>query len=192
MNEYWRVSYIECSFKEKNIHYYIFCFLTILLKGYLSERRREKILVNIIMGFIVPWIFGFILYKKESTIVLLIAPIGMTVAFILNEWGTNYFWQFEPIFRNRSLSALPLNMGFYPVLASFLVYLKIKKRVNTSLLLICFTLFTTSFEGIGLIFGKVEYFNTWSIIGTFISYLIAYIVIYGYYRILVKHQLLKN
>jgi len=83
-------------------------------------------------------------------------------------------------------------MGFYPVLASFLVYLKIKKRVNTSLLLICFTLFTTSFEGIGLIFGKVEYFNTWSIIGTFISYLIAYIVIYGYYRILVKHQLLKN
>ncbi len=70
------------------------------------------------MGFIVPWIFGFILYKKESTIVLLIAPIGMTVAFILNEWGTNYFWQFEPTFRNRSLSALPLNMDFYPVLAS--------------------------------------------------------------------------
>ncbi|MDD1515890.1 hypothetical protein [Priestia megaterium] len=144
------------------------------------------------MGFIVPWIFGFILYKKESIIVLLIAPIGMTVAFILNEWGTNYFWQFEPIFRNRSLSALPLNMGFYPVLSSFLVYFKIKKRVNTFLLLICFTLFTTGFEGIGLIFEKVEYFNTWNIIGTFISYLIAYIIIYVYYRSLVKHQVLKK
>jgi len=144
------------------------------------------------MGFIIPWIFGFILYKKESIIVLLIAPVGMTVAFILNEWGTNYFWQFEPIFRNRSLSALPLNLGFYPVLASFLIYFKIKKRLNTFLLLICFTLFTTGFEGIGLIFGKVEYFNDWNIIGTFISYLIAYIIIYGYYRGLVKHQVLKN
>jgi len=166
--------------------------LTILLKGYLSERRREEILVNIIMGFIVPWIFGFILYKKEPIIVLLIAPIGMTVAFILNEWGTNYFWQFEPTFRNRSLSALPLNMGFYPVLSSFLIYFRLKKKGNTIMLLLCFTLFTTGFEGVGLVVGKVEYFNEWNIIGTFISYLIAYFIIYGYYQSLVKHQILKN
>ncbi|PEB60905.1 hypothetical protein COM86_27270 [Priestia megaterium] len=178
--------------KRKNIHYYLFDFLTILLKGYLSERRREEILVNIIMGFIVPWIFGFILYKKKPIIVLLIAPIGMTVAFILNEWGTNYFWQFEPTFRNRSLSALPLNIGFYPVLSSFLIYFKLKKKGNTIMLLFCFTLFTTGFEGMGLAVGRVEYFNEWNIIGTFISYLIAYFIIYGYYQILLKYQILKN
>jgi hypothetical protein len=172
--------------------YYFLKFWTILLKGNLSERRREKILVNIIMGFIVPWIFGFILYKKEPIIVLLIAPIGMTVAFILNDWGSNYFWQFKPTFRDLSLSALPLNIGFYPVLSSFLIYFKIKKKINTIILLLCFTLFTTGFEGIGLVLGKVEYFNGWNIIGTFISYLIAYFIIYGYYRSLVKHHILKN
>ncbi|PAK43356.1 hypothetical protein [Priestia megaterium] len=172
--------------------YYFLTFWTILLKGNLSERRREKILVNIIMGFIVPWIFGFMLYKKEPIIVLLIAPIGMTVAFILNDWGSNYFWQFKPTFRDLSLSALPLNIGFYPVLSSFLVYFKIKKKTNTIILLLCFTLFTTGFEGIGLVLGKVEYFNGWNILGTFISYLIAYFIIYGYYRSLVKLHILKN
>jgi hypothetical protein len=79
------------------------------------------------MGFIVPWIFGIILYKKEPIIVLLSVPVGITVAFILNECGSNYFWQFKPIFRDVSLSALPLNIGFYPVLSSFLIYFKIKK-----------------------------------------------------------------
>ena len=34
--------------------------------------------------------------------------------------------------------------------------------------------------------------NEWNIIGTLISYLIAYFIIYGYYQILVKYQILKN
>ncbi|WP_426629884.1 CBO0543 family protein [Priestia megaterium] len=118
--------------------------------------------------------------------------MGITIAFILNDLGSNYFWQFKPTFRDLSLSALPLNIGFYPVLSAFLIYFKVKKQINTIFLLLCFTLFTTGFEGMGLVLGKVEYFNGWNIIGTFISYLIAYFIIYGYYRSLVKHHILKD
>lgn len=57
-----------------------------------------KIFVNIIIGFIIPWIFGIWLYKRNPKVVLLIAPIGIAIAFLINEWGIDYFWQFEPIF----------------------------------------------------------------------------------------------
>jgi len=144
------------------------------------------------MGFIVPWIFGIWLYKKKPLIVILIAPIGATVAFVINEWGFNYFWQFKPVYRNVSFSSLPLDIGLYPVLACFFIYFKLNKRFNMLWLFLLFTLLVTSLEGIGLILGKVEYFNGWNIFLTFIIYLVAYLIIYSYFRILVKYQLLKG
>ncbi|WP_275175823.1 hypothetical protein [Bacillus tropicus] len=78
-----------------------------------------KILGNIIIGFIIPWIFGIWLFKRNPKVVLLIAPIGIAVAFLINEWGVNYFWQLKPIFKNIGLSAYPLNFGLYPVLVCF-------------------------------------------------------------------------
>lgn len=53
---------------------------------------------NITYGFIVPWILGIWIYKRNSKIVILIAPIGVVTATVINEWGFNYFWKLKPFF----------------------------------------------------------------------------------------------
>jgi hypothetical protein len=41
--------------------------------------------VNVILGFIIPWIFGIILYKKDKKTLLVIAPFMSVWAYIVNE-----------------------------------------------------------------------------------------------------------
>ncbi|KAB2395299.1 hypothetical protein F8172_14965 [Bacillus cereus] len=151
-----------------------------------------KILANIIFGFIIPWIFGIWLFKRNPKVILLIAPIGIAIAFLINEWGVNYFWEFKPIFKNISLSAYPLNLGLYPILVCFFIYIEMKKQFNTLGLICFFTLFLTVLEKIAHLLGKVNYINGWNIFWTFISYLVAILIVYSYFRILVRHQILNS
>ncbi|PRT04495.1 hypothetical protein C6356_15465 [Bacillus wiedmannii] len=144
------------------------------------------------LGFIIPWFLGLWLYKREPKIIILIAPIGIAVAFLINDWGSNYFWQFKPVFRNVALSALPLNIGLYPITVCFFIYLIVKKIFHTFILFFIFTLFLTGLEGILLHLGRVKYFNGWNIFWTCISYFVAIFIIYVYSRILMSYQILKD
>jgi hypothetical protein len=152
--------------------------------------EEPPVLPNIIFGFIIPWFFGFWLYIKQPKIILLLVPVGSTISFAINQFGFNYFWRFQPIFKNISFSAIPLDLGIYPVLTSFLIYLIHKKILNKFLIIFLFSFFTTCIEWLGYIMKKVIYLNGWNIFWTFISYTVAYFLGYLYYQILLKHKII--
>ncbi|MCF6137261.1 CBO0543 family protein [Pseudalkalibacillus berkeleyi] len=144
--------------------------------------------VNIVFGLLVPWCAGFYLLKRDLRIFLLIAPFSIVVAFLFDVLGFHLgFWRIDPKYDIEPYAALPMYFGVYPILSGFLFYF-IKRSTRSDLLWIMFfTLITTIVEFIGVAIGMVHYSNGWTIFWTFISYLLAYIVVYGYYVLLKKY-----
>ncbi|MFB4164098.1 hypothetical protein ACE1TI_09710 [Alteribacillus sp. JSM 102045] len=87
-------------------------------------------LINVIAGMIIPWIFSFFLYKKYPKVIILLYPLGISIAFISNDWGFDIFWLVALFHDNPSFSALPFNLGYFPFICSLFVYLKLKKIIN--------------------------------------------------------------
>jgi hypothetical protein len=142
---------------------------------------------NIVVGFILPWVVGGYLLKKDAQTVLIVSPFAAVVAFTVNELGFYInFWHLHPIFNEEGVSAIPYNLGLYPVLSCLFVYFIKRKILRAFSQILIFTLITTSLEGIMLLMGKVEYENGWTIYWTFVSYLILYIPVYWYYFCLKK------
>ncbi|MDU0202496.1 MULTISPECIES: CBO0543 family protein [Paenibacillus] len=146
-------------------------------------------LFNIIAGFLIPWIFGIYLYRKSRIIVFLIFPITVTISSLINDTGYHLnFWDFTPLIENdETLSALPLDIGLYPVMAGYMIYWIRKNNRHAFLKIGFFCLATTALEYMAFIFGKVEYSNHWNIGWTFASYILAYSLVYLYYRLLVRY-----
>lgn len=100
-------------------------------------------LLNIALGFVLPWIFGVYLYRKNPLIVLAIAPFSAVVSFLINAVGFALeWWNLTPYMRIETLAALPLNIGLYPVLGSWCIILIQRLGHSLSLMLI-FALGTT-------------------------------------------------
>ncbi|MZQ82230.1 hypothetical protein GQF01_08755 [Paenibacillus sp. 5J-6] len=150
-------------------------------------------LFNIIVGFVIPWVFGIYLYRKSRIIVFLISPITVTIAGLINDTGYHLnFWDFTPFIENdETLSALPLDLGLYPVMAGYMIYWIRKNNRHVLLKIGCLCLATTALEFLAFIFGKVEYSNHWTIGWTFVSYMLAYSLVYLYYRLLIRYGYFK-
>jgi len=149
---------------------------------------------NIIVGFFLPWCFGIYLVKKSPKTIIQIYPIVAFVSMVINNFGYKYeFWVFKPVVpSNESFSALPFDLGLYPILGSFMIWMINKHRKKTLLLLLIYVTGTTALEFIILIIGKVSYGNGWNIGYTFLSYLLAFTCVYLYFRLLIKFDLYKS
>lgn len=144
-------------------------------------------LFNLIFAFLIPWAIGIFLLIKHPKIVALITPITAVVSFIFNLIGMSLNWFYLlPIYRVATLSAAITDLGIYPILNCYLIYIRRKYNLNPYFLIIFFGAFTTMLEFIGVLTGKVIYLNGWNIGYTFLSYLIAYSIVYSYYKLLVK------
>ncbi|SMQ86934.1 hypothetical protein SAMN05444673_7016 [Bacillus sp. OV166] len=147
---------------------------------------------NIILVFVIPWIVGLLhLYKQDKVLIPVIGSFFSVIAFTINEFGFYFgFWEVLPSFNQKTLSALPFNLGLYPILASYLIYF-IKKYKYPYLVLLLMTIFTTLIEMIFSYFGRVIYSNGWNNIWTFCSYMFPYILVYWFYTYLKKLKILK-
>lgn len=136
---------------------------------------------NVIIAFIIPWVFGIILYFKDRKLLFIIAPFGSAVSYTINMWGfyMNY-WNCKP-FEHHIYSSLPFNIGIYPILGAYLVFFIRKRKYKTYFLISIFTILTTIFEWILLLSGRGRYSNGWNIYLTFITYLVAYLLAYWFY-----------
>lgn len=133
---------------------------------------------------------GTYLYRKNKRSFLLISPIAVVIGFIFDVLGHHFnFWRVRP-FRNRDLfHSLPIHLGIYPMLAVFFIQsVQRKNRIFIPLLLI--TIFTTLLETLYVKLRNVRYYNNWNIGWTFLSYKFAYVLVYLYYRLLKKEQIL--
>ncbi|EJS46582.1 hypothetical protein CN445_30630 [Bacillus cereus] len=149
-------------------------------------------LFNILIAFVLPWAVGILhLYKKERRIIPLIGSFVCVVAFVVNEFGLYCgFWKIAPFFDQKTWSALPFNIGIYPILASYLIFF-IKKTKRPYLMVFFISLFTTFLEMTLVLSGKIVYGNGWNIIWTFFSYIIPYMWVYWYYLYLRKLQVMS-
>lgn len=144
---------------------------------------------NIIVGFIIPWTFGIYLYFKDRKTLLTIAPIGAAIALVYNTVGFYVpFWKISDFSLGR-MSALPFDLGVYPVMISYLIYFIKNYKVKSYKLILLFSVITTAGEFIGVLIGRVVYLNSWNLAWTFVSYLIPYITGYVYYRQLKRENL---
>jgi len=133
-----------------------------------------------------------ILYFRDKKVLLIIAPFQSAIAYTINMIGFYYgFWDLYP-FGNKEIVHVLFDIGIYPMLSAYMIYYIHHKNINPFSVIFFFTLLTTCIEGAGVSIGKVVYGNGWNIGGTFISYLIPYILNYGYYLYLKKLGVFEN
>ena len=149
-------------------------------------------ILNIVLGFVVPWTICIIhLYKKEKLLLLLVAPFFSVVTYTINTFGFYFgFWEVIPFPTQKNLASLPFDLGIFPILASYLTFF-IRKIKKPYFIVFLMTLFTTFLELIFVYFGRVIYGNGWNIYLTFFSYLFPYFFVYGYYKYLIKLNVIK-
>jgi hypothetical protein len=131
---------------------------------------------NIVTGFFIPWILGIYIYIKEKRLFLTIYPFGCTVSYTINMIGFYFrFWDIEP-YGYGVFTSLPLNLGLYPIVRTYFVYLLYRRANKPVYLLFIFSLLTTGYEYLMLILKKGIYGHGWNLFWTFVSYLTAYIL----------------
>lgn len=149
--------------------------------------------LNIIFGFILPWLFGGIyLARKNPLVLLLLFPAGAMISSLINALGFHLkFWDFTPLIpEDESISALPLDLGLYPLLGCFLIRTIITHRHKTALIFFLFVFSTTVVEYIGTLVGKVGYGHGWNIGFTFLSYCLGFGFVLLYFKLLERHRVL--
>nr|WP_305038359.1 CBO0543 family protein [Halalkalibacter akibai] len=131
------------------------------------------------------------LYRKEPRIVISIFPIAIVISLLFNIIGFHMeWWVVHPAFNLNCITALPYDLGFYPMSASFLIY-GIKKYFNFRFyFILIFSLVITFLEWVAVELNYVEYGQGWNILWTFLSYLVALQLVYLYY-LLVERKLVN-
>lgn len=148
-------------------------------------------IINILFGFIIPWIFGFFLYKKDKKLILVLGPYISTFSIIINEFGFYFdLWKIKP-FVEQTIASLPFDLGLIVVIKCYLLYF-IRKSYNPFLVIIIFSTLITVIEFTFVISGRLIFDNGWNIVWTFFSYLIPNIILYYIYLYLLKTKVLDN
>lgn len=115
----------------------------------------------------------------------------MAVATLINDIGFNYFWEMDKNFKDLSLPLIPYNLGLYPILCCLFICSIHYKKMSTLITFLVFTLGTSFLESLIVLLGKLEYRNEWNIYWSSVSYLMAYLILYGYYKLVRKLILFK-
>ncbi|WP_051353071.1 hypothetical protein [Thalassobacillus devorans] len=147
--------------------------------------------VNILIGIIIPWMICIYFFTKEPRLVILLFPVGATIAFLINDLGQVLFWTVTPIHLNPSLSIVPYNIGYFPMLAIIFTYVLIKSSIRPVYLVFLFTIATTGIEFISLMMGKVDYHSGWNIWLTALTYPIGFILCILYIKLSYSYRLLS-
>ncbi|MGN7413065.1 CBO0543 family protein [Paenibacillus sp. SAF-068] len=139
---------------------------------------------NILLGMVIPIILGVWVLRRNLTILIQYYALGVAVSACINSVGFNYFWNILPNTRNQSYAALPMDLGIYPITGCLMMYAIIVKGANPWLAILVASLSLTFIEWVAKMMGHVIYFNGWNIFWTFLSYLLPFVIAYGYSKIL--------
>lgn len=143
--------------------------------------------INIIGGFIIPWLLGLWLIKDKAFLIAFY-PAAVALATTIDIVGSNFFWQFSPPLNNKSLSCLPVLIGLHPIASCLMLYLIYRKNIGPFRGILYFAGLLTFLEWVTKELGLLTYFNGWNIYWTFISYMVPLTVLYYYSKI---HPLLS-
>ena len=151
-----------------------------------------KLFITILIGFILPWIIGAVLYFKDSRVIAVISPISCAIAFILNTLGIilGYFSpQVDNI--NQYLISCITNIGLFSIEPCILIFAIRHTRIKPLYLIILATVFASIIDLILLSAALLVYQKGWNIIWSIIGFFISFYIIYLYYLLLKKHNIFQ-
>lgn len=143
-------------------------------------------LLNVILGFVIPIVVGCWILRKSLNLLLIFFPFGVATSTVFNNIGFNYFWHLAPEFTNRSFAALPFDVGLFPMAGCLMIYFINRHRAHPWIAVFVSALLLTIVEWIAKEYGKVWYFNGWNIFWSYVSYLIPMVMAYLYSSIFFK------
>ncbi|GMK40777.1 hypothetical protein PCCS19_38330 [Paenibacillus sp. CCS19] len=141
---------------------------------------------NYIVGLIIPWLCVVIApIPHKIRLLIRIFPISSVIAFLLNDFFVKHgFWIVKPIVEeNESYSAIPYNLGMYPVWGVFLIHFTEKRIWSPVKLIVVWSIGITLAEYILVIIGRVIYGNGWHVVWTFTTYCAAFLIVYLYSKL---------
>lgn len=150
------------------------------------KKRVWSCMIFNLFCLLLPWGIFLIHLKNRPFLtlehLLIIGSFSALIASLINEVGYSLkFWSIKP-FEYRVLSMLPYDLGIYTILGVYLVYF-IKIFRSPSFLIVSITLITTLFELVLYKFEWIIYSNGWNIFFTFLSYLLAYSLVFFFAKL---------
>jgi len=135
---------------------------------------------NIILGFIIPVLIGGWILRRHPKILLVFYPLGVAASSCINDVGFNFFWNILPNSNNQSYTAIPMDLGIYPISGCLMMLAILKKGAKPWLAILITSLILTLIEWLAKEMGRVVYFNGWNIYWTALSYILPLYLAYGY------------
>lgn len=139
--------------------------------------------INIIMGWLFPWMIAWFFLRKDVSVIYRIGPISSMIAFAFNEIGYHMKWWSVTPTGAGIISFIPYNLGIFPVISCLLIYVRKKASLNSMFLIFIFSIIKTLMESWLVLVDKVNYGNGWNLIWTFVSYILACSLSYVWYQI---------
>lgn len=153
-----------------------------------------EIYIVIMMSFIVPWIIGYNIYKKDKGIILLIAPFSATLSFVLNTPGLDYGYFYPTSINNIKIHTLSIiaNAGIFCIIGCLFIFTirhwNTKLKPKSLFVNIFYTVIGILID-LGLISaGFLNYGNNWGAIHSIAAFIFAFYIIYFYYLSLRKFK----
>jgi len=143
--------------------------------------------INIIIGFIIPWIAGAFFIKRDVIFVLKVSIIASLISFLFNDIGYYMNWWYVTPKQYANLAFIPFNFGIFSLIAVAMIYFINKSNKVWSMILL-FTFGKTFLESILVFCGKVVYGNGWNLAYTFLSYFVACTIGYFLYKCISKPE----
>ncbi|WP_070121397.1 CBO0543 family protein [Bacillus marinisedimentorum] len=146
-------------------------------------------LVNITLGFALPWITAIYLIKKDLPVFLAVFPFVSMCAFVFDFLFFHAGWYIvEPYMPpHEMLPAFPFKIGIYPITGVLLIHtITSSKKKGHWYWLFLFAIVITALEGIAVHFERIHYGNNWNLFWTFAAYLFFMWLTFFYYEKLKK------
>ncbi|MGO4886314.1 hypothetical protein ACJ2A9_01025 [Anaerobacillus sp. MEB173] len=148
---------------------------------------------TLLTGFVIPWLSTIPLFKRKKEIIIVMAPIAALLAIFVDAFGSYLkLWGHTPKFKLPNISMLPQDFGIFPVLSAWMIYFIDIKGKSSRFVIFLFSLLTIGLESIGLALKTFTYKNGWNMIFAYISYAVAYLLMFMYYTLLRKVNILTR
>ena len=145
-------------------------------------------ITTIILEFLIPWFLAIYLIKRDMQTIVTIGPAVAFISIVFNEFGMYLeWWSYIPK-ETEVISSFIADIGIYLVSGCFMIYFIKLNKTHELLIILAVSLTLTCLEILFLMLDKIKYDNGWNIGWTFISYLLAYSLIYGYYKLFLRYS----
>ncbi|WP_334071287.1 MULTISPECIES: CBO0543 family protein [Paenibacillus] len=140
-------------------------------------------LLNWIVGFLIPWIPGIFLVKRDKNAMLIAFPSAGLISLLFNDYGVYREWWILTPKDMESVLTIPFNLGIYPVVACLMLYCIRHTSIHPVVIVALSSALLTGMELILVCLDRLHYGKGWNVGLTYISYIVALALVYGYYRL---------